>query len=155
MAFATGNDNLMGILMQITHLNMQTAKKMFIQYDVKPGQAGILFILDKHGRLSQKEVADRFGVTPPSITVALRKMESQNYIYKEPDENDRRIIRLSLTDKGKECVEHIKHVAEDLEKTLCKDMSIEEKLLLRRLFIQMRDNLLEGCDETMICPPLD
>ena len=37
---------------------------------------------------------------------------------------------------------HIKEVASRMEKIMCKNMSREEILLMKRLLVQMRDNLV-------------
>lgn len=44
----------LGILGQVMHLSNCHAKQMFGKYDLKPGHAGILFVLNKEGELSQR-----------------------------------------------------------------------------------------------------
>ncbi len=51
----------LGVLAQVTHLSSCHAKEMFGKYDLKPGQAGILFVLNQEGELSQREL-DRKSV---------------------------------------------------------------------------------------------
>lgn len=132
------------ILQHLMHLSKYQAMHLLERFDLKPGQAGILFTLNCYGTLSQRELAQKTGVTPPSMTVALRKMEELGYVKKEPDANDQRIIRILLTDKGKDCIEAIKAVVKHMEEIMCRGMSMEEKLLLRRLMLQMEDNLLDS-----------
>ncbi|WP_122641962.1 MarR family winged helix-turn-helix transcriptional regulator [Luxibacter massiliensis] len=130
-----------GIITQITHLSMNQAKMLFGRFDLKAGQAGILFILSHMGELSQRELASQLNVTPSSITTAIQKMEKLDYIKRKPDDNDQRIMRLGLTDRGKACLEDIKAVAEEMDDIIFRGMSQEEKLLLRRMLVQIRDNL--------------
>lgn len=132
-----------GIMGQIMHLSMKKATQLFEKFDLKPGQAGILFMLDHAGELSQREMAKHLNVTPPSITAAIQKMEKEGYIRRRPDEKDQRIMRLSITEKGEACLKDIKDVAMKMDAGMFKGMSQEEKLLLRRLLLQMRDNLSE------------
>ena len=100
-------------------------------------------MLDHAGELSQREMAKHLNVTPPSITAAIQKMEKEGYIRRRPDEKDQRIMRLSITEKGEACLKDIKDVAMKMDAGMFKGMSQEEKLLLRRLLLQMRDNLSE------------
>lgn len=149
------NIPIQGILGQILHLSLSQSKHGLGRYELKPGQAGMLFMLRDSGGLSQKELASRLGLTPPSITAALKKMEGLHFIERRPDEKDQRIMRLNLTDAGRECIEHLKHVTAELDEVLFQGMSPEERLLLRRLLIQMRENLMAGRDLNFIHPPID
>lgn len=132
------------LLHQIVHLSKYQAMKRMEAFELKPGQAGILFILNCNGGLSQRELAQKLGITPPSMTVALRKMEKLGYITKEPDPLDQRIIRIQIAEKGKECIQNLKGVMDNMENVLYQGMSQEERLLLRRLLLEIRTNLLEG-----------
>lgn len=66
------------------------------ELDIKPSQAGILFSLKCWGEQSQRQLAQRVGITPPSMTVALRKMEEKGYVSRKTDEKDQRITRIQL-----------------------------------------------------------
>lgn len=91
------NDNDVPVFMlmhQIVHLGRYRAMKEMTSFELKPNQVGILFILECKGKLSQKELAAKIGVTPPSMTVALRKLEEQGFIVREPDEEDQRVVRI-------------------------------------------------------------
>ena len=131
-----------GIMGQIMHLSMKKATQLFDRFDLKPGQAGILLMLNQTGGLSHREMAKHMNVTPPSITNTIQKMEKMDYIRRSPDEKDQRIMRLSLTDKGEACLQNIKTVAAEMDAEMFSGMSQEEKLLMRRLLLQMRDNLM-------------
>ena len=82
------------LLFQIQHLSRYHAMKRLEELELKPGQAGILFTLNVEGVLSQRQLAEKIGITPPSMTVALRKLEERGYVRKEPDGRDQRIIRI-------------------------------------------------------------
>lgn len=59
--------------------------------ELKAGQAGILAILQMVGPMSQRELADHIHITPPSVNVAVQKLEKLGYIRKEQDEKDQRM----------------------------------------------------------------
>lgn len=130
-----------GIISQIMHMSMKRAQCLFEQYGLKVGQAGILFVLDHFGEMSQRELASNLNVSPPSITTAIQKMEKIGVITRRTDGKDQRIMRLCLTEQGKACLSDIKKVAQDMEEFVFQDMSKEERLLLRRLLVQMKVNL--------------
>lgn len=134
------------LLHQILHLSKYQAMKRMEALDLKPSQAGILFLLNKNEGISQRELAEKIGITPPSMTVALKKLESREYILRKPDQEDQRIVRIYLKEKGIQCVEALENILKEMEDLLHHGMSVEERLLFRRLTMQMRDNLFASKD---------
>lgn len=98
------------LLHQILHLSKYQAMKRMEALDLKPSQAGILFLLNKNEGISQRELAEKIGITPPSMTVALKKLESREYILRKPDQEDQRIVRIYLKEKGIQCVEALENI---------------------------------------------
>lgn len=134
------------VMHQLMHLSRYHAVRRMEYMNLNPSQAGILFILNGHGRLSQRQLAEKIGITPPSMTVTLRKLEELGYIRKEPDECDQRIIRICLSDAGRDCIGRLECIMEEMETILYKGFSVEERLLFRRLLLAMRENMLETRD---------
>lgn len=133
-------------MLTLMHLSRYHTVKRLEDMELNPSQAGILFILNSQGRLSQRQLAQKIGITPPSMTVTLRKLEELGFIHKEPDEKDQRIIRIRLSEAGKECIEKLKSIMDEMEEILYQGFSVEEKLLFRRLLLAMRENLLNSKD---------
>lgn len=144
----------LGVLGQVTHLSNCLAKQKFGKHDLKPGHAGILFILNKEGELSQRELSEKMNLTPPTITSVIQKMEKLEYIRRKPDEKDQRVLRLCVTEKGKAFIDDICRVGKQIEEMVFRGMSMEETLLLKRLLVQVRDNLMEGQDPSALRPPM-
>lgn len=134
------------VLHQLLHLSKYQAMKRMEILGLKPSQAGILFILNCEGELSQRSLADKIGIKPPSMTVALRKLEERGYIRKEQDEKDQRIVLIRLSEKGRECIESLKGIMSDMEEVLYQGITPEEMMLFRRLVLEMRENLLASKD---------
>ncbi|MGL6197988.1 MAG: MarR family winged helix-turn-helix transcriptional regulator [Lachnospiraceae bacterium] len=144
------NDVPLTVLMhKLLHMMKQQAAPLFKSIDLKTGGAGILFTLAKYGPMSQRELADKVGITPPSMTVALRKLENEGYINRRPDQNDQRIIRIEMQDKGNKCLASIRQAMKEVEGNMFVGFTQEERILLRRFLIQMYYNLLNSgeCSE--------
>ena len=131
----------LGMLGIVTHKVMNTARGMYQEFDLNKSQASILFTLHQRDAMSQKELASRLNVSAPSITSSIQKMEKENYLTRRPDDRDQRVMRLSLTEKGKSCIKGIWTVAEQMENLMFRGMNTEEVLLFRRLLLQIHDNL--------------
>ena len=65
---------------------------------IRTGQFPVLLALKEHGRLSQSELARLAGVEQPTMAQILGRMERDGLIRREPDQNDRRISHVSLTE---------------------------------------------------------
>lgn len=56
---------------------------------------------------SMSEVASALGVTISTLTTAVNKLENKNFVQRERDANDRRVVHISLTDRGRAmCAAH-------------------------------------------------
>ena len=121
---------MMGIVM---HKMMNRAQEMYQEFDLNKSQAGVLFTLHRSDSMSQKELAARLNVTPPSITASIQKMERDGYLTRHPDPKDQRVMRLSLTEKGKSCIQGVWTVAQQMEELMFCNMTGE--------VLQISDNL--------------
>lgn len=129
---------------QVMRLYLQRSMQLFRSLDIHPGQAGMLWALKCRNGLSQKELAKKIGITPPSITAMIKKLEAEQLIEKHHDKEDQRIARIYITEKGREIAEYMGIVLKQMEQEAFANMSEEEVMLLRRLLLQMKENLLEG-----------
>ena len=53
-----------------------------------------------HGATTSSELAEEMGITLPSATSLVDRLVKNGWVTREPDPNDRRIIRLGVTDQG-------------------------------------------------------
>ena len=141
--FSRENMPVQLLLAQVGHMYKWYVGNLMKDTQMKPGQAGILVILQMMGPMSQRELADRVHITPPSVNVAVQKLEKLGYVRKEQDEKDQRVTRIHLTDCGQKTIENMHDIIQRTEDTLLKNMSTEEKILCRRLLLQMSDNLFK------------
>ncbi len=94
--------NTVGRLCKVSLLHRYRISLALTGLRLYRGQPQILEYLLEHGDCSQKELADSLGVSPASIATSLKRMSKAGFIDRTPDEADRRINRLYLTDKGRE-----------------------------------------------------
>ena len=134
------------LLMRSAHLLKYQTISLLERFDMNMGQAAILFILSRYGNLTQRQLSGRAGITPPSMNVALRKMEEKGLVKKEPDPNDQRKTRIHLTDTGRSRIEDLKQLFRKTEEIMLQDFREEEKLLLRRFLMQIEENVMESTE---------
>lgn len=129
------------ILNQVMHLYVRRSMELIRDMNIQPGQGGLLWTLKNNDGVSQKKLAEKLGVKPPSITVMIKKLEAEGYLTKEQDEKDQRITRIYITSEGEKIAACMKEALEILGKEVFTDFKEEELILLRRLLLQIKDNL--------------
>ena len=137
-------NNTQLLVNQVLHLYIQRSMHLLRDLKIHPGHCGMLWGLSQNDGLSQKELASKMGITPPSITVMIRKMEAEDLIEKHQDEKDQRITRIYITEKGRKIAENMDDALHQLEKEAFANMSEQEIMLLHRLLLQMKENLIKG-----------
>ncbi|GEL19825.1 MarR family winged helix-turn-helix transcriptional regulator [Pseudonocardia asaccharolytica] len=63
---------------------------------------GVLGVLGHSGGLSHRELAGRLGVTPATLTPVIDALEQAGELRRDRDRHDRRVVRLSITDAGRD-----------------------------------------------------
>ena len=86
---------------------------------------------DENG-LTIREIADRLGIKSPSVTVAVKKLESKGFVIKESCLKDGRVVNVTLTKQGKLVDAYHKYYRRVLTKTISEGMSDSEKDVLLR-----------------------
>jgi MarR family transcriptional regulator, organic hydroperoxide resistance regulator len=130
-------------LIQVLKAHRHIAEVEFTKYGVHPGQEMILFHLWDEDGLSQSQIAEGVCVEPPTITKMVQRMEASGLVERRQDTQDARVSRVYLTDKGRAIEESLRRVWADLEAQTVTGLTDTEIMLLRRLLIQIHENLSE------------
>lgn len=70
--------------------------------DTTRGQGRILAMLKIQPEIATKDLAYLLGIRQQSLNELLNKLEKNGYVERKPSENDRRVMIVHLTDKGKQ-----------------------------------------------------
>lgn len=76
--------------------------------------------------LSQVELAEHMGITPPSLVKLLDRLEEDGWLERLPEPGDRRAKRIHLTARAREMAQHIEAEAALLRRELLEDISPAE-----------------------------
>lgn len=63
-------------------------------------RAHLLLVVAERGPCSQRELADALKVTPRTVTALVDALQSTGFARREPDPGDRRIARVTMTERG-------------------------------------------------------
>jgi DNA-binding MarR family transcriptional regulator len=70
--------------------------------DTTRGQGRILAVLKMKDGISTKDLAYMLGMQVSSLNELLSKLEKGGYVQREPSEQDKRVMLVNLTEKGRE-----------------------------------------------------
>lgn len=103
------------------------------QYDASQTQAYILVNIDKEGT-DATQIASRLGMESTSLSRVLKKMEDNEFIFKKVDENDKRFMKIYLTELGVEKRKLVKDILINFNEKLLtiipkKDMEVFFRVL--------------------------
>lgn len=68
--------------------------------DLTPPQFYVLATIGYAGRLPFSEIGEKMMVTVSNLTGIVDRLEEKGWVVRERDANDRRVVRVSLTEKG-------------------------------------------------------
>lgn len=106
----------------------------------------VLLVLSKTDRLTQREVAERVYVTQATVTGVMDTLERDNYVIRERDEADRRVVRVSLTLDGRLRLERAMERVSAEMRPLFEDMTVREEAVVRRFLARTMRRL--GAEST-------
>lgn len=128
-------------LIQLMKEHRQRAEEALSQLGLHVSQEQVLFVLWREEGLSQSELAARLRVELPTVTKAVHRMERAGLLIRQADEQDTRVSRVYLTEKGRALYAPALTIWHDVEARMLHGMTEIEQAFLRRLLQQMVSNL--------------
>ena len=103
-------------------------------YGITPIQFTLLYFIDTaKGDLSSAQLSRRFSMTPQSMNELVQVLQRKKLLKKSVDLAHRRILRISLTAKGKQLLADCNTALDIMEETLLKELTAAETNTLRSL----------------------
>ncbi len=100
---------LMGLFMQagaiMDHYMQQNRRGAFAGPHM--GQGRVMALLNLAPEMSQKELVYLLGISKQALGELLAKLENCEYIERHPSDDDRRVMMVTLTEKGKQAAEEM------------------------------------------------
>ena len=128
-------------LVQICRAHRNRADAELNELGLHVGQEWILFELWRKEGQTHSQLAEQMCLEPPTITKMLQRMEGAGLVERRQDSEDARVSRVYLTDRGRGLEKDVVKVWQQLEDHTVRGLNETEQLLLRRLLIQVNDNL--------------
>ena len=135
------------LLAQICHLHHSRAHALLEAIGLYRGQPPVLRALWEQEGRTHTELAERLHVTPATITKMLQRMEKAGFVVRKPDVEDQRVSRVYLKEAGRAIRSEVQAVWQTMEKETFDGFTLEERVLLRRFLLQIRESLMRAAGE--------
>lgn len=104
----------------------------------KGSQRRVLFLLQRRGPMTQKDLLEIMGVRAGSLSELLSKLEAKGCIAKEKSETDKRNYNVTITPTGLDVLEELQQQYHDSMANLLSGFSEENKEQLNSLLEQLQ-----------------
>lgn len=131
-------------LVMLFKTHRQLAGELLAELGLYPGQELLLMALARQEGVAQVDLGACLGVEPPTVAKSLQRLERAGLIERRPDPRDARILRVFLTDDARALRGRVAAIWQELDDRMLKGVSEVEQAFLRRLLVQLRDNISAG-----------
>lgn len=129
------------LLIQICRAQRNLAAAALDVIHMHVGQENLVYRLAAEEGVSQAQLAGVLCLDASTVTKMLLRLERDGVVERRPDADDARVSRVYLTPHGRALVEPVLDVWRQMEARITQGMSEAETLLLRRLLLQVLNNL--------------
>ena len=130
------------ILVNLFHDIIEVEDKALITEEFKDISINDMHIIEAIGMDVPKNmstIAKDVGVTVGTLTIAINNLVKKGYVVRQRGEQDRRVVFLSLSEKGKAAYEHHKQFHHEMTEAILKCLNEEEIMTLMKALNNIRD----------------
>ena len=112
-------------IFQLARAHRAYAARLLRDLGLHPGQELLLMRLLERDGQTQSELLATVGLDHSTVSKSLRRMQEAGLLNREPAEHDRRVMRVSLTKKGRAMREPLEEMWSELERASVADLDAE------------------------------
>lgn len=134
-----------GPLFKVIHERMQTAADADLKAQgLTFAQGQVIVFLAEHGsRALQKEIEASLGVSHPTVTGLVSRLEKSGFVRTWTDAEDRRNKVVELTDKARETGDELHRTMRERDRALLAGLDEHERAELIRMLRQVYANVCQ------------
>ena len=114
-------------LFKFIRFHSQLLLKLTSEKGVYPGQAVCLWFINQNQGISQRDLAEKMHVAPPTVTLMLQKLEKAGLVMRKEGERDQRLSHTYLTDAGIDILNVLNDILAEIINTSLENLSYEEQ----------------------------
>ena len=129
------------LVREVNRLHFTVFHQTLSSFGLGKGQPPILKYLSRNDGCKQSDIAKIEHLTAATVTVMLQTMEKNGLIERKNDENDLRIMRVYITQKGRDVQLKCDEAIENMEKEIYEGFTEDEIEAFKRLLTKKRERL--------------
>ncbi len=145
------NDHSLRIkkLAEISRQTDRAHRKLFEKHAVEAfgihrSQHMMLMYISKNEKISQRQIAEHFNISPAAVAVTLKKLESSGLVIRNAAQTDSRRNDISISDKGMKIIDETRYIFGAIDRLMFKDFTDDDIALLYEFSQRMYNNLIEA-----------
>ena len=129
------------LLAQVSQAYRGLTDTFMDQIGMHRAQASLLCALFAQDGMTQSEIAQQLAVQGATVTNMLQRMEEAALVTRQRDPDDNRLVRVYLTDAGKNKERALMEQFLKVEATIFEGLSQAERASLRQMLHRLRKNM--------------
>lgn len=130
------------LLIRVNRQRRKIMKPFYASLGLSSIQVSTLKAANDHPGLMQKELSEAVGVSPSVMVGILRNLEELQLLESRRSAENRRIIRIFLTDKGEKLLGQIQEYGDKASDQFLMGLTEEETNTLNTLLQRVADNCM-------------
>ncbi|MBX5476936.1 MAG: MarR family transcriptional regulator [Clostridia bacterium] len=119
------------LLRRTAFLVRQHGRRILDRFDITPPQFDALQILVHNDQLTMGDLCQRLYLASSTVTDLVQRMERAGFVRRERDPVDRRLVRLTVLDKGRRLIEEVIDERRAYLESVLAHMEAEERAVLQ------------------------
>ncbi|WP_260221910.1 fatty acid biosynthesis transcriptional regulator FabT [Enterococcus hirae] len=140
MRFENRNDYLVSVFNDILTIEESELKKSQFK-DLSITEMHTIEAIGMYKKKTTSEVAKELSITVGTLTTAINKLVKKDYVERIRSEDDRRVVKLGLTKKGKLLYRVHQHFHREMVKNILDGMATDEQQALLAALKNLHDFL--------------
>ena len=135
-AYTTINNVLVNLINEIWELEEKAIITDEFR-DLSNNDMHVIEAIDMEEARNMSSVARSLGVTTGTLTIAVNSLVKKGYVERARSEEDRRVVLVSLSEKGKRAYLHHRQFHEQMIEAIVEELSEEEQAVLEKALVKL------------------
>jgi|GEM_PF-1573460 len=130
-------------LFMVLRLTNKYYSKLCKKFNISEVQFQVLYLLhiSCDNSIKMSALGDRLEMARSGVTILVDRMALVGLVKRRPDPEDRRIINITVTEKGKEIMKEIFPTNDVFKVSALDFLQQDEKKILKRLIVKVKERL--------------
>ena len=133
----TNTSHLPELLLHLRRKINERMRDNNLKHDLTIAQLEVLWFVGQAKNQSMDAIAHHLNVKPPSATALIEKLEKQELVHRERDDEDRRVVHIRLTQKAKKQINGLQKQKTKILDEITACLSVKDRTELERIIARI------------------